>query len=225
MGTESDGGAQGVQEYLRADEPRGWLLLADPFRRVEGGTALLVGVGAVAATALLGLYGGIAYDGVADLHVGQPLPPALRALLPVADWLIAVAVLGLAGRLFSRSRQRLVDYLGMVGAARLPMAVLGTLLLPGLLGRFLEPLNRLLAENPQAFTQRVPQLPGLPGLVAVGVVTVVLVIWTAVLTYFALQEASGMSRGKALAVFVGAALVAEVLSKIAVGMLGGLLGA
>jgi hypothetical protein len=38
----------------------------------------------------------------------------------------------------------------------------------------------------------------------------------AVLTYFALQEASGMLRGRALRVFVGAALVAEVVSKIAV---------
>lgn len=216
MSTRNETGPEAVQQYLRADEPRGWMLLVNPFRRIEGFRALLLGLLVVAATVLVAVYGGIAYDGVADLHVPpHPLPPSFLALLPVTAWLIAAAVLGLSGWLFSRSRQRVVDYLGMVAVARFPMALLGVLLLPSLLGRYLEPINRLLEQNPPDLLQRLLHPPGLAALALLSLISVILVLWTAALTYFALLEASGMSKGRALVVFLGAALVAEVLSKLA----------
>jgi len=211
-----------VQRYLRQNGPEGvsgWLmLLINPFTYVAGWSALGWGLVVLAATVAVAVTGRIHYDGVADMHISPVTAPGwLYALQPVADWLIVALVFWLAGRIFSRSKQRGIDYLGTTALARAPYLIAGILWMPALLGGVMEPLNEMTGSNDQILKQFL-SVPGLPWLIIGMLITLVLVAWLAVINYFALKESSGMRHTRALGVFLGAALVAEIVSKLAIGL-------
>lgn len=217
-----------VQKYLRPNGPRGvgrWLmLLVNPFTYVAGWQALGWGLVVLAATVAVAVTGRIHYDGVMDMHISPVKAPGwLYAFEPVADWLIVALVFWLAGRIFSQSKQRGIDYFGTTAVARLPYLVAGLLWMPSLLGRFAEPLSRMAGAGEQILEQFMG-LPGLPWLIIGLLTTMVLVAWLAVINYFALKESSGMTHTRALGVFVGAAIVAEIVSKLAIGLLANSVG-
>ena len=210
---------QELKAYLQKDEPQGsarWLrLLVNPFTRVAGWQGLGWGLLVVAATAALAAAGNVAYDGVADLHIPfHPLPAWFLAFMAVADWLIVALLFLVAGKLFSRSRQRVVDYFGATALGRFPYLLAGVLCSPPLLGRILAQVNTALVGNPEQMTQRLLQLPGFAWLVVGTLFLCVLGAWLGVLNFFALKECSGMKVGRALAVFFPTALVAEVVTKL-----------
>ena len=209
---------QMMERYVRGHPPqgfRGWLMvLVNPFTYVAGWQALAGGVAVLAATVVVAVSGRIHYDGVVDLHISSVTAPAwLYAFEPVADWLIVALVFCLAGRLFSRSKQRVIDYFGTTAVARFPYLIAGMLWMPSLLGGVLKPFTdaRMSAEEALG-------LAGLPWVVIGGLFTVVLIAWLAMMNYFALKESSGMKSPKAVWVFIVAAIVAEVVSKVALGL-------
>ena len=211
-----------VQRYVRGNDQPGvgrWLmLLVNPFTYVAGWQALGWGLLVLAATIAVAVTGRIHYDGVADMHISPvEAPEWLYAFEPVADWLIVALTFWLAGTLFSRSKQRGIDYFGTTAVARLPYLIAGILWMPSLLGRFAEPLSRMAGAGEQMLEQFM-NLPGLPWFIIGLMVTLVLVAWLAVINYFALKESSGMRHSRAVGVFIGAAVVAEILSKLAIGL-------
>ena len=133
------------------------------------------------------------------------------------DWLTVALIFWLAGTLFSQSKQRGIDYFGTTALARLPYLIAGILWMPSLLGRFAEPLGQMTGAGDQVIEQFM-SIPGLPWLLIGIAVTIVLTAWLAALNYFALKESSGMSHRRALLVFIGAALVAEVVSKLVIAL-------
>ncbi len=217
-----------VTEYLRGEAGGGrpWPLWLDPFTRIAGwqalGWGLLVQAGMVAVAAS----GGVLYDGAADLHVAPKQGPTwFYAALPILDWLVVALVFLAAGRLFSRSAQRVVDYFGTVALARLPYLVAGVVMLPGLLGGpFLRITESLTSVRPEALGANLLRLPELPALLLGSVLLLALVVWLALLTYRALCASSGLRFPKALWVFLGAATVAEILTKVGVVLLAGAAG-
>ena len=207
-----------VDEYLRgegAPEGRAWPLWLDPFARVAGGQALGWGLLVLAGMVALGVFGTVAYDGVVDLHVGGQAPVWLLAVMPVLDWLIVALVFLVAGKLFSRSAQRVVDYFGTTALGRLPYLIAGALMLRPLLGGPMEAFTQtLLAGPPQQMSERMMHAPGLAWVVVASLLLMVLGAWLGLVNYRALTASSGLRFPKALFVFLGAALVAEVLSKV-----------
>ncbi len=213
-----------VQQYVRGNDQPGvgrWLmLLVNPFTYVAGWQALGWGLLVLAATIAVAVTGRVHYDGVADMHISPVAAPGwFYAFEPVADWLIVALVFWFAGRIFSRSKQRGVDYFGTTALARLPYLIAGILWMPSLLGRFAEPLSRMAGAGEQ-MSEQFMSLPGLPWFIVGIMVTLVLVAWLAVVNYFALKESSGMSHSRAVGVFIGAAIVAEIVSKLAILLVG-----
>ena len=213
-----------VQRYVRGNDQPGvgrWLmLLVNPFTYVAGWQALGWGLLVLAATSAVAVAGRIHYDGVADMHISPVKAPGwLYAFEPVADWLVVALVFWLAGTIFSPSKQRGIDYFGTTAVARLPYLIAGLLWMPSLLGRFAKPLSGM-AESGEQVLEQFVNLPGLPWLIIGITVTLLLVAWLAVINYFALKESSGMKPARALAVFIGAAIVAEIVSKLAIVLVG-----
>ncbi|HEY3398425.1 MAG TPA: hypothetical protein VGM19_12290 [Armatimonadota bacterium] len=209
-----------LQNYVREEDPRGLSLLVDPFRFINGAPGLVAGLGVVALTVAIGLTG-VSYDGVIDLHVPPtPLPGWFLAAMPVLDWLLVAILFCVAGRLLSRSRQRVLDYFAMTALGRAPLAVAGVLLLPPLLGKILAQVNERIMANPAAIGQSLMNLPGLPWLIFGGMVIVLLMIWLGFLNYYALKEASGLKGPIAVVTFFVVALLAELFSKVAIYALG-----
>jgi hypothetical protein len=211
-----------VRNYLRGDEPQGvgrWLLLlVNPFALVAGWQALAVGLVVIAGTAAVAVYGRVHYDGVMDLHVSPaPAPAWLYAFEPIMDWLVVAGVFWAAGRIFSRSRQRVLDYFGTTALGRLPYLIAGVLWTPPLLGGLMTPI--LAFKGPmEDLPRQLQSMHGLPWLVVGSMVTLGLIVWLAVANYFALSQSSGLKSGRAIGVFLGAAVVAEIVSKIALAL-------
>jgi hypothetical protein len=170
--------------------------LLDPFERFGGGVAAVAGL----ALALAG-FGvsrlGVRFDGFLDMHVSRTVVPSLQVALvdQLASWLVPALCFWAYARVLSRS-VRLVDFVGMVGLARVPVvvsAVLNVLLL------------RMVTVDASRFT---------PGLLLVAVVGLVFLALHLTLLYRGFKNASGLSGAKLVGGFIGVGLAAEVLSKL-----------
>ena len=98
--------------------------LINPFERIAGLEALLWGLAGMVVSTALSFYSGWHYHGL--LHFGPAPNPAwwCYAVEHLAVWLIPAVMFYLGGLLLSRSRIRMVDVLGTVVFAQLPLIVM-----------------------------------------------------------------------------------------------------
>lgn len=110
--------------------------LINPFERIAGLKALLWGLAGMVVSTALSFYSGWHYHGL--LHFGPAPNPAwwCYAVEHLAVWLIPAVMFYLGGLLLSRSRIRMVDVLGTVVFAQLPLIVMN-------LFNFLPPMQKL----------------------------------------------------------------------------------
>lgn len=173
-------------------------LFVDPFVRWGGGGAALAGFAfALAGVAISQL--GVHFDGFLDLHVGNAAP---STALAIGEQLVAVplgaAVFWLIARLLGGSGRRFVDFLGAVGVAHAPAVI------------FAVPLSALVPVSSDM--TRMTRMS--PALLVIIVVALVCIAWQIALLFFGYRNASGL-RGPRLGLsFVGAILVAEIVSKV-----------
>lgn len=110
--------------------------LINPFERIAGWEALLWGLAGMVVSTTLSYYSGWHYHGL--LHFGPAPNPAwwCYAVEHFAVWMIPAVMFYLGGLLLSRSRIRMVDVLGTVVFAQLPLIVMN-------LFNFLPPMQKL----------------------------------------------------------------------------------
>lgn len=176
-------------------------LLLDPLMRFGGEQLSLVGAIAVLAGAALGRLR-INFDGFLDMHIGpHPLSVLEAGVQAFLLWPFGALVLWLASLLAGR-RGRFVDFLGVVGVARVPMLI------------FALPMaaRALIAPPPVLQPGQMPQVG--PALLALALVFFIGLIWFGMLTYRGFVVASGLTGARRWVAFIAAVLVAEVLSKI-----------
>lgn len=114
--------------------------LINPFERIAGLKALLWGLAGMVVSTALSFYSGWHYHGL--LHFGPAPNPAwwCYAVEHLAVWLIPAVMFYLGGLLLSRSRIRMVDVLGTVVFAQLPLIVMN-------LFNFLPPMQKLSTDR------------------------------------------------------------------------------
>jgi hypothetical protein len=181
--------------------PRRASLLLDPLMRFGGERLSLVGVAAVLAGAALGRLR-INFDGFLDIHIG-PHALGLReaALQALVAWPLPALLTWLAALLAGR-QGRFIDFLGVVGVARVPMVLCSL------------PMAALVLIDPPAVPQP-GQLPHVaPALLALSLLGLAGIGWGVTLQYRGFVTASGMTGARRWFAFVLAALSAEVLSKM-----------
>lgn len=185
-----------------------WLF--NPFARVAGGKALGWGAAAIAAAAVTGFFGHTHFDGVLDNHTGAPAPLWLFLAEGVVDWLCLAGILLAAGRIISRTAFRTIDVLGTQALARWPAFAMTLIALPPVFRRF---GNDLAA---QALRGGPIRFQGTDA--AMFIILLVLMIpfyfWMIVLMYKAFSVACNVKGVKAIATFIAALVVAEILSKL-----------
>jgi len=176
-------------------EPARARLLVDPFVRWGGGAAALAGaVFALAGFAISRL--GVRFDGFLDLHVGLAASsPYVAVVEQLAAWPLGAAMFWIVARALGGSGRRFVDFLGAVGVARGPVVL------------FAIPIYAL------APTSAVTRLS--PALLVVAVIAIACIAWQISLLFFGYRNASGLRGSKLGVSFVGAILVAEIASKLA----------
>ncbi|WP_437898560.1 YIP1 family protein [Sorangium sp. So ce124] len=180
---------------------RGWRLALNPFERFGGGAAAAAGL-AVAALNVALTRLGVRFDGFLDLHAAPAVISYRTALLEqVVAWPLPALLFWTYARLLRR-RVRLIDFLGVIGLSRAPIALAAVAL--GLLA------PRLPAGVP-AFT---------PELAVIAIVGTVCLVWSLALLVRGFRNASGLRGAPLIAGLIGLVLLSEILSKVALAHLG-----
>jgi hypothetical protein len=175
-------------------------LLADPFPLLSRRAAVIVtGVVALASLGMSRLH--VRFDGAVDLHVVPIVPsPALAVADLVASLGAPALLLWAASRLFAKKGDFL-DFLLLVGVARLPLVA------SGLIFALLVPSYDWLLENAQRPTNHVLFL-GLTLLSFIGFA------WFVLWLYRGYKRASGLGALVGGASFAAVLAVAEIVTKL-----------
>jgi len=167
-----------------------WLI--NPFERIAGWQALFIGLIAMALTAVIGKINNVAFDGVLDVHAGIFSFIASFAMQAV-NLLSAFLTMWIAGVCFSKAKVRAIDIAGTMALARAPMLLLAVIC--------------FLPVTPAG-------LYDVPRIAVFLVICLPFIAWTIALMYNAYTVSCHLKGVKAVVSFIGALLVAEVVSKL-----------
>jgi len=169
-----------------------WLI--NPFERIAGWQALFIGLIAMALTAVIGKINNIAFDGVLDIHAGTFSFIASFAI-QVVNLLSVFLTMWIAGICFSKTKVRAIDIAGTMALARAPMLLLSVI----------------------CFLPIVPAgLYDIPRMIIFSIICVSFIVWMIALMYNAYTVSCHLKGVKAVVSFIGALLVAEAISKVAI---------
>ncbi len=180
-----------------------WRSLLNPFAHLPlaaslSAAAVVAGAGLVLAQAL-----GIRFDGALDVHLASSSVAWTTALLDhVVSWPLLALSLWLAVRAAGR-QGRFVDMLAATGVARLAL-LLGALVLAWLM-----PAGLAGADTEQAVRHALA-----PQVILAALATLPLLAAFVVWLVLGFRTASGLRGGRLAASFVGALVVAELVSKL-----------
>lgn len=175
--------------------------LLNPFERIGGGHAVVVGA-VVSALSVLLARTGVRFDGFLDMHLPHVVVSTTTALADqLVAWPLGAVFFYAYARVLS-SHVRFVDFLGMAGFARIPVLVVAALMRP-LMPMFgvVDPLH--------------PPV----GFLVVAIGSIVFVIAHITLLFQGFKNASGFTGAKLVAGFIGLTLLAEIASKLALSIL------
>jgi len=170
---------------------RQWIY--NPFERVAGWWALMIGVVIMALTAIFGKINGIAFDGVLDVQPGSFGFSASFAMQAVV-FLALFLTMWIAGVCFSKSRLRVIDIAGTMALARAPMLLFAIIC--------------FMPVTPAGLYGNIPRL------IIFSLICILFAIWMIALMYNAYSVSCNLKGSKAVLSFIGALLVAEIISKL-----------
>jgi len=177
-----------------------WLI--NPFERIAGWQALFIGLVVMALTAVVGKINQITFDGVLDVHVLGTFSFWASFTMQAVNFITLFLTMWLAGTFFSKSKLRAIDVAGTMALARTPMLLMAII----------------------CFFPVVPaDLYDIPRLVVFALCCTLIIIWMIGLMYNAYAVSCNMKGGRAILSFIGALFIAEVVSKLVLFFLMGIL--
>ncbi len=187
-------------------------LLINPFVRIAGGKALLIGIVVFVVSILLAYCGNMVFDGVVDAHFNDNVNLGRALLVPSIALVIFIVTLYLTGRLLSKSSIRFIDVAGTVTLARTPFILISlAVLIPGVYDYNVIITQNLLAQSYSEIT--VLQWVVFFSFLAVSMIAA---IWFVILAYKAFSVSCNISGAKGIMGFVAALLFSEIVAAIAI---------
>jgi hypothetical protein len=184
-------------------------LLFNPFFYVAGVKSLGLGLAAIFLAGLVGSWGRTHFDGVLDTHVGAAAPLWFFFAEGVIDWLCLFIVLWVGGKIISPSAFRAVDLLGTQALARWPALIISLITLPAAFHRFGDELARQLIQGKFQF-----KTPDAFVFFCIVIAMIPFICWMVALMYKSFSVSCNVKGGKAIGIFIGGLVAAEVLSKL-----------
>jgi hypothetical protein len=187
-------------------------LLFNPFARVAGAKALVIGGAAILLAGFLGVLSKTHFDGVLDTHTGGNAPVWFFLSEGFIDWICLTATLLIVGRIASRTSFRTIDLVGTQAMARWPTVLVSLIVLPKGYQRFTNSLIEQFVKHGEKV-----EFVGVDAFIflAVALGMVLLLCWMAFLMYKSYSISCNLSGTRALFTFAGGVIVAEALSKTA----------
>jgi len=165
----------------------------NPFERIAGWSALMIGIAVMALTAVVSKINGVAFDGTLYIRAGMSFGFTASFAKQAVDFLVLFLAMWIAGVCFSKSRLRAVDVAGTMALTRAPMLLVVVI----------------------CFLPVTPASPyDIPRIIIFGLICVPFVIWMVALMYNAYSVSCHLKGARAVISFIGALLVAETVSRV-----------
>lgn len=180
--------------------------LTNPFRRIAGWRAFVIGLIIMIPTVWIGAVNNIYFSGAFDAKVGATLPIGSAFLMQLIGLASLVAVFYLVGKLFARGT-RFQDILGTITLSRAPylLIVFVLLFMPG----------RDAVSTIEGGVMEVDITPFMDNIVPIAImtlITTVIIVWHFMLLFNAFSVSTGLAGAKRGWLFALSAVLAEVLS-------------
>jgi hypothetical protein len=179
--------------------------LINPFMRIAGLPALLLGFFAMIMASFTAYFGYARYDGVLDLHFVSERSLILPLTDQVINWLSLLIVFYVAAILLKARHTRLIDIAGTMLFAKAPYALLPLLNS----GNF---LNRILTAMVEEGHE--PALAELILIICTAIIGIGIIVWSVTWMYQAFKVSTNLKSVRLVAGFIFGLLIAEMLSKI-----------
>lgn len=184
-----------------------WSLIWNPFTRIAGWQAFLLGLLIAIISGVIAKFGNLLFDGVIDIHFYDKDLTFSRTFYVLAITLVSLFVIMILGAFILTRNFRIIDIIGTMTLARIPF------LLSSIIALFVnQPNTEELLKNPLIILSY-------PMFLVFGLITIPLMIWFIALMYNAFKVSTGTKGGKLIVVFVGALIVAEIISKVLIMMI------
>lgn len=183
-------------------------MLLTPFYWIAGAKSLVLGLIVMGLTAFICSLNGMSFDGALDAHI-----TGLRGNLPMhiyfqlSTWIIFSILFMLTIKIFSNTKFRLIDILGTVAMSQIP------LILVALWG--FTPMAKVLTLDPENVTNMIQVLrENMLTLIINSLAMLLPLIWSLFLKYNAFSVCGNTKGAKAVLIFIGILILAEITSKV-----------
>jgi hypothetical protein len=166
--------------------------LINPFERIAGWKALSIGLCFISLTAILGNMNHLLFDRITYVTF-RPHTLVMAFCAQTINLIIVSLVMWIAGKIFSKSKIRIIDVAGTMALSRAP------LLLIALIG-FLPIFSNIISDLYKS--------------IFFALLCVIPIIWTVALMYRAYSVSCNLNATRGVLSFVGALIIAEILSLI-----------
>jgi len=196
------------------DQKKPLTLLFNPFIYIAGATALAFGLAAILLAGLIGSWSHTHFDGVLDTHIGASAPLWFFLAEGLIDWVCLSIVLWAGGKIISRTSFRTIDLFGTQALARWPTLFMSLITLPKAFQRFGNQLVEQIKQGKFQFDSTDAII-----FFAIAVALIPLLCWMVALMYKSFAVSCNVKGAKAIVTFIGALVIAEILSKLCLGPL------
>ncbi len=195
----------------KTDPKRNTSWAFNPFQKVSGVKALVVGLVLILAAGFIGSLSTLHFNGVLDFNTGMEVPLWFTLCEGLVAWLVMGVMLFFAGMIVAKGRVSFLDVFGNQALARFPTLVIALMaLIPGykIVG---EKLTAIMLDPTKL---NMESLAGLGAFGVLAIIALLMVLWMIVLMYRAFAVSCKIKGGRAIAAFMAVIVVGEVVSKI-----------
>ena len=182
-------------------------LIWNPFQRIAGWQALAWGMAGLLLSTVLSYLASYHYNGL--LQFGAPRASSFWVYLGehLVVWLVPALLFWVFGLIFSQSRIRMIDVLGTVLFAQLP-------LLAGNVIAFTPPMQQLLHTDLSQSPLELLEQPWMVGVSALGILTMFFMIWMLIWMFQALKTSCNLKGARLWIAYLVGVLGGDILTRI-----------
>lgn len=123
------------------------VFMVNPFEKIAGGKALLIGLAAIILTSYIGSAAGVAFDGVIDVHL-YAHSFLFAIIVQFVSWIVLTFIAWVAAKIVRAGKFRFIDLAGTLAFAEIPFFFLA---FTGFVPAFQQMIHHLFANLPVIF--------------------------------------------------------------------------
>lgn len=187
-------------------------LLFNPFLKIAGVKALVVGLIFVIISSLFAFYFQTHFDGVLDVHYGEIKLWWIPFVENGINILSLFLVFYILGAILTRGRLRWIDILGTTVLARFPLVLMPF----GNIGGHLQNIGESFVKNPSQLSELKVDVGQITFLICFVILSICIMIWYVALLFNAYKISTNLKQGKLIVSFIAGLLLAEIISKVVI---------